>query len=115
MTVAARYAAGVAGVGLAAALLSAAMPPDGRGAVGLAAALAVAVQGPLGWWLVRSLGQSGLLRVWGLGMLARLALLALAAWVVAPLASVPAGTLLISLAALLLALLFVEIVAIGVT
>jgi hypothetical protein len=44
-------------------------------------------------------------------MLARFALLALAAWVVGPLAAVRVGALLVSLASLLLALLLVEAAA----
>lgn len=114
MKAGAKYLAGVLIVGVGAAVASAAFPRPARPAVWLATVLALVVQGPLGWWVVRSLGEARLLRAWGAGMLARFGLVAAAAWVVGPLAGVPASPMLLALAALLLALLFVEVVAIGV-
>ena len=113
MTAGARYLAGVLMVGTLGAAAAAALSERERPAVLLATALALVVQGPLGWWLVRSLGRAGLLRAWGLGMLARFALLAVAAWVVGPAAGVPTAPMLLALAALLLALLLVEAVNLG--
>ena len=114
MKAGAKYLAGVLIVGVGAAIASAALPAAPRPAVWLATVLALVVQGPLGWWVVRSLGEARLLRAWGAGMLARFGLLAAAAWVIAPLAGVPTSPMLLALATLLLALLFVEVVAIGV-
>jgi hypothetical protein len=70
--------------------------------------LALPVQLPLGWWLVRAVGSDGLLLAWAVGMMGRIGVLVVAAWIVAPLAGVPLGPLLITLAAVLLALLGVE-------
>jgi hypothetical protein len=84
------------------------LSPSARAASWVALGLALPVQLPLGWWLVRTVGTDGLLLAWGAGMMVRVALLALAAWVVAPLAGVPIGPLLLTLAAVLLALLGVE-------
>lgn len=109
MTAGARYVAGVAGVGLAAAAAAAALP-EYRTAVWVALGMALLVQGPLGWWLVRSLGSEGLLWVWGMGMITRVALLAAGAWIVAPRVGLAVGPLLMALASILLGLLGIEVI-----
>jgi hypothetical protein len=109
MTADARYAAGLAGVALAAASAAAALPQH-RTAIWVALGIAMLVQGPLGWWLVRSLGSEGLLWVWGLGMITRVALLAAAAWIVAPRLGLAPGPLLMALASVVLALLGIEVI-----
>lgn len=109
MTAGARYVAGLAGIALAAAAAAAALPPY-RTAVWVALGMAIPVQGPLGWWLVRSLGSEGLLWVWGLGMITRVALLAAAAWIVAPRLGLAMGPLLLALASILLGLLGIEVI-----
>jgi hypothetical protein len=95
---------------VAALAVSATLEQSAREAVWWALALALAVQAPMGWWVVRSLGEEGLLRAWGVGMITRLALLAVGAWVLHPAVGVPLAPLLVALAAALLALLGIEVV-----
>lgn len=110
MSAASGYAMSVVGLAVAGLAVSAMLEPPTREAVWWALALALAVQAPLGWWVVRSMGGEGLLRAWGVGMISRVALLAVAGWVVHPVLGVPLGPLLLALAASLLALLGVEVV-----
>ena len=49
--------------------------PQSRPGIWPALGATVLVQGPLGWWLIRSLGTERLLIVWGLGIGARVALM----------------------------------------
>ena len=109
MTAEVRYAAGLAGVALAAVATGAALPQH-RTAIGVALGIAILVQGPLGWWLVRSLGRDALLWVWGLGMITRVAVLAAAAWIVGPRLGLAMGPLLLALASILLGLLGIEVI-----
>jgi hypothetical protein len=104
----ARYALGAAGVALATFAIGLLLAPPARAAGWIALGLALPVQLPLGWWLVRAVGSDGLLLAWAVGMMGRIGVLVVAAWIVAPLAGVPLGPLLITLAAVLLALLGVE-------
>lgn len=103
-----RYLAGTALVALGAVVVALVLPAGRRNPALLATALGVAAQGPFGWWVVRSIGTGRLLLVWGLGMAARLALLAIAALVVAPALGWPAAPLLFALLAVVLALVAVE-------
>ena len=107
MTPTQRYVVGV-GIVSALATTTGALVPAARPGVWLALAASVVVQGPLGWWVVKSLGTDQLIRVWGLGIGARLALLALIGAVVVPALEWPLGPTLVSLAALLGAMLVVE-------
>ena len=104
-----RYVAGVAVVAAAAGAVALALPGEqGRGAwFGLA--LGFLVQVPLGWWLVRSLGTSRFLTAWVAGMGARVGLVALAGFVILPVLRWPKAPGLVGLAAVLLALLGVEV------
>lgn len=107
MTAGRRYLAGVGAV-CALAATAGALVPASRPGVWLALAATVVIQGPLGWWLIRSLGTERLLRVWGVGIGARLALVALVGAVVVPALEWPLAPTLVSLAALLVAMLVVE-------
>jgi hypothetical protein len=109
VNLAARYATAVCGLALVALAVGALLPAPLRGATWRAVAVALPVQAPLGWWLVRALGTDRLLHAWGAGMMGRVVLLAGGAWVVAPVAGVPAGPLLLALAAVLLGLLGAEV------
>lgn len=84
---------------------------DGQ-AVWLALAVALAVQGPMGWWLVRSIGAPQVVIVWTMGMLARLASLALVGLLFLPALHWPLTPGLLAMAALLVSLLAVEIFAV---
>lgn len=104
------YLAGLVLVAVAGVLAGVAFDGADRRAIWLATAVAVVVQGPLGWWLVRSLGRPGFIGAWVAGMVARLGVLVLLAFAVLPLLGWPLQTGLVAAAALLVALLGVEIV-----
>ena len=82
--------------------------PTARPGVWLACALTLVVQGPLGWWLVRSIGRPEFMVAWVIGMLARVSLLGLMAFVVLPLLGWPLEPGLLATAGLLVAMLVVE-------
>jgi hypothetical protein len=73
-----------------------------------AVTVGVVVQGPLGWWLVKSVGTPRFLQVWPLGILARFAVLGLVALVVFPAFHWPLSPGLLLLGGVLVALLFLE-------
>ena len=82
-------------------------PADQRPGMWVALAVGVAVQGPLGWWLIQSVGTERFLGVWATGIFARFAVLALMALVVLPRVG-PRGPGLIMLGGVLVGLLFFE-------
>jgi hypothetical protein len=104
VTRAGRYVAGVAAVG-GAGLVAAAAAPAGI-LWGLFAGLLL--QAPLGWWTLRAIGTERFLPVWGLGVLVRLAVVAVAAFVLMPAPAVLAVPMLATMVAVLVALLLVE-------
>lgn len=79
-----------------------------RAAVWTGLLAAIVVQGPLGWWVVRSVGTPRFMVAWGLGLLARFGLIAGMALVAAPLTEFRSEPLLVTTAGVLLALLVVE-------
>jgi len=103
-----RYVAGLAVVIGAALVARRYMEPEWHAPLTAALALACIVQAPLGWWLIRSIGTRRFLAVWGIGLAARLALLAIMAVVIAPMRSWPLEPALVSLALILVALIAVE-------
>lgn len=110
MTPVGRYWLGSAGVvGVAAATATIATGGEARTGLLLATALGAAIQLPLGWWLVRSLGTPHLLRAWALGMAARVGLLGVTALVLVPAFRWPAAPVLLGLAGVLFGLLLVEV------
>jgi hypothetical protein len=103
-----RYVGGVTAVG-AAGLLAASMAPAGtRPGIlwGLFAGLLL--QAPLGWWTLRAVGTERFLFVWGLGMLVRFAVVAVAAFALMPGPDRLAVPMLATMVAVLVALLLVE-------
>lgn len=70
--------------------------------------VALAVQGPLGWWLIRSVGTPDFLRVWVIGILARFLLLGVMALAVFRMFEWPLSPGLLVHGGMLMALLFVE-------
>jgi hypothetical protein len=96
----------VAGAALVASRL---VPLDWRPPLASATVLAFVVQGPLGWWLVRSIGTPRFFVVWGIGFAARLVLLGVMALVVAPALGWAAPAALVPLALLLVASIGVEV------
>ena len=71
-------------------------------------ALALLVQGPLGWWMITAVGTPRFIGVWVMGMMARFALLAIAAFLIFPLMLWSLSPGLIVLAVVLFAMLLLE-------
>lgn len=84
--------------------------PVSRPGVCLGLGLALAVQLPLGWWLLESVGTRRFIPVWVLGMLLRLLLVGLTGLVIIPALHWPLAPALISLAVLLVSFLLLEAV-----
>ena len=112
MTAGRRYLVGVSAVAAAALLLSFVLPPDARTGVWLATALALLVQGPLGWWLVRTIGTERLQLVWAVGIAARFALVAACGFFVAPRLGLALAPLLFALVGVLMCCVVVEAVVV---
>jgi len=108
VSVTSRYAVGLASVAAGTLALSFVLGGPEREAVLTSLGVTVTVQGPMGWWLVRSVGTPRFLMVWGLGLVVRIALLATVGWVVVPALGWEMGPTLISLVGLLFALLLLE-------
>lgn len=108
MTAATRYLLGLGAVG-AAGLLAGVIAGPARDAVWVAVAIALALQGPLGWWLVRAVGRPWFFQVWGVGLLGRFALLVAVGVVLLVGRHPDRDVMLIALAGALVALLAVEI------
>jgi heme A synthase len=98
-------AGSVAALGALAVLL---VGPETRPAIVWGLAIAFALQAPLGWWTVRSIGRPQFQLVWSAGMLIRLTVVALAALILAPAFDLELSPLLGSLVAAMAALLIVE-------
>jgi hypothetical protein len=95
-------------VALAAIAAGTIMPLSWRPGWWLALGMTLVVQGPLGWWLMISIGTERFLAVWALGILMRLAALALMGLVMIPALGWPAGPALLGLAGLLIVSLALE-------
>jgi heme A synthase len=66
------------------------------------------LQAPIGWWTLRAVGTERFLMVWGLGMLVRFAVVAVAAFVLMPAPEPLAAPMLATMVGALVALLLVE-------
>jgi heme A synthase len=108
VTLGRRYLAGVAAVGAVGALLVLAVPETTRREVLWGAVVGLALQAPLGWWALRSLGSDHFMLSWGLGMLVRFTVVALAGLTVVPALGYDAGPMLGTMVGVLVALLLVE-------
>ena len=108
MTLRGGYAAGVVAVGLAGLVAAGLVPvPLGAGVLwGLAVGLLL--QAPLGWWTLRAVGTERFFAVWGLGMLLRFGVLAVAAFALTAVPGPLAAPMLTTMVGTLIALLFVE-------
>jgi hypothetical protein len=105
------YLVGVLLVGAVGTVVTFLVPESVQPEVGWGIAAGLGLQAPLGWWTLRSVGTPRFLMVWGFGMLARLALVALVGLVVLPALGRSAGPMLGSVVGALVALLVVEGVA----
>ena len=108
MTLAARYVAGVAGVGAAALGLMPIFPAGSRPGMAWGLIVGLLLQAPLGWWTLRAIGTDRFLTVWMLGILVRLAVVAVAALTVIPALGDAAAPMLVTMVGVLVALLLVE-------
>jgi hypothetical protein len=108
VTLPARYVAGVAAVGAGGLLVAALSPAGSRPGILWGLAVGLLLQSPLGWWTLRAVGTERFLLVWGLGMLVRFAVVAVAAFVLMPAPDWLAAPMLATMVAILVALLLVE-------
>ena len=108
MSLARRYLLGVAAVGAASAGVVLLVPPDVRHEVLWGAVVGLLLQAPLGWWALRSLGTERFFLSWGLGMLVRFTVVAIAGLTVLPALGRSAGPMLGTMVGVLVALLLVE-------
>jgi hypothetical protein len=108
VTLRGRYAAGVAAVGAAGLSAVALVAGPLRPGVVWGLVVGLLLQAPLGWWTLRSLGAERFLTVWGLGMLARFGVVAVAAFALMPAPDVLATPMLTTMVGTLVALLLVE-------
>jgi len=113
VTAARRYLLGVGSVAAALLIASAALGTEARVAVWVALGTALAVQGPLGWWLVRAIGSPRFLLAWAVGIAARFALVALFALVVAPRLRLALAPTLFALVGVLIGCVVVEALVVG--
>lgn len=102
------YLAGVTLVGAIGAALVFLVAEPVRDEVAWGVIAGLVSQAPLGWWTLRSVGTPRFLMVWGFGMLARLALVALAGVIVLPALGRSSGPMLGAMVGVLVALLLVE-------
>ena len=107
-----RYLGGLLLAALAAVVVVLAVPGDIRPEIAWATAIGLLIQAPLGWVTVRSLGTERFQLVWGLGMVLRLAAVALAGLILVPGLRWEMGPTLGALVATMLALLVVEVVTV---
>ena len=108
MRLAGRYVAGVAAVGVAGLALVAVVPDGSRPGMAWGLIVGVVLQAPLGWWTLRAIGTERFLTLWGLGILVRLAVVAIAAFAVIPALGDGAAPMLVTMVGVLIALLLVE-------
>lgn len=112
MTAGRRYLLGLGAVAAATSALSFVLPHAERRSLWLALGTGLAVQGPLGWWLVRSLGTDRFLLVWATGIGTRVVLVGLWGLLVARTLRLHLAPALLALVAVLLAFLVVEVAVI---
>jgi heme A synthase len=108
VTLAGRYVAGVASVGVAGLGLMAVFPAGSRPGMAWGLIAGLLLQAPLGWWTLRAIGTDSFLTVWMLGILVRLAVVAIAAFAIIPALGDEAAPMLVTMVGILVALLLVE-------
>ena len=108
MTLRGRYLAGVTAVGAAGLVAAALAPAAARPGLLWGLAVGLLLQGPLGWWTLRAVGTERFLTVWGLGMLVRLGVGAVAAFALLAGPERLATPMLATMAGTLVTLLLVE-------
>ncbi len=112
MTAGGRYLSGLLVVVAIGMVVVLAVSPDIRREVASGIGVALLVQAPLGWWTVRSVGTERFQLVWVVGMVIRLALVAIAGLVLVPELRWELVATLAALVATMLVLLVVEVAAV---
>jgi hypothetical protein len=102
------YVAGVVAVGLAGLVVAGLVPVALRAGVLWGLAVGLLLQAPLGWWTLRAVGTESFFTVWGLGMLLRFGVLAVAAFALTAVPGPLATPMLTTMVGTLVALLLVE-------
>lgn len=108
MTPSRTYLVGVALIGLVMSGIVLRFSPASRPAGFAMIVLGLVVQGPLGWWMVKSVGTPKFLGAWVIGMLVRFGLLGVVALLVFPLLGWPLSPGILVLAVVLFAMLLLE-------
>ena len=108
MTLAGRYAAGVGAVAMAGLAVMAVAPAGSRPGMAWGLIAGLVLQAPLGWWTLRAIGTERFLTLWGLGILVRFAVVAIAAFATIPALGDAAAPMLVTMVGILVALLLVE-------
>lgn len=112
MTAGGRYLSGLLVVVAIGMVVVLAVSPDIRREVASGIGVALLVQAPLGWWTVRSVGTERFQLVWVVGMVIRLALVAITGLILVPELRWELVATLAALVATMLVLLVVEVVAV---
>jgi hypothetical protein len=114
VTRAGRYVTGVTAVGAGGLVAMAASPSEWRGGIAWGLGAGLLLQAPLGWWTLRAIGTERFFMVWGLGMLARFGVVAVAAFALMSVPDRLAASMLVTMVGVLVGLLLVEgVVAMG--
>ena len=108
MTLRGGYLAGVVAVGLAGLIVAGLVPVAWRTGVLWGLAVGLLLQAPLGWWTLRAVGTERFFTLWGLGMLLRFGVLAVAAYALSAVPGQLAAPMLTTMVGTLIALLLVE-------
>jgi hypothetical protein len=108
VTRAGRYVAGVAAVGAGGLVAMAASPAEWRGGIVWGLGTGLLLQAPLGWWTLQAIGTDRFFTVWGLGMLARFGVVAVAAFALMEIQDRLAAPMLVTMVSVLVGLLLVE-------
>ncbi|HVK01799.1 MAG TPA: hypothetical protein VM365_13050, partial [Gemmatimonadales bacterium] len=103
-----------AAVGAGGLVAMAASPSEWRGGIVWGLGAGLLLQAPLGWWTLKAIGTEQFFLVWGLGMLARFGVLAVAAFALMGTPDRLASPMLVTMVSVLVGLLLVEgVVAMG--
>ncbi|HTC24692.1 MAG TPA: hypothetical protein VK688_10030 [Gemmatimonadales bacterium] len=108
MSAGARYLCGMLALGVGGVAVVRALPSPWRAGWLLALGITLLVQGPLGWWLVSSLGRERFFAVWVLGMLLRLLVVAVTGLLVVPALGWSAAPVMLALVGFLVVSLALE-------
>ena len=108
MTGARRYLAATTLLATLAAAAGPLVPEAWRTGWWLALGVTLVLQGPMGWWLVASLGTERFLGIWAAGIFLRLLLVGVMGLVVVPALNLPAAPVLLSLVGFLMVSLVIE-------